>query len=71
MRVLGWLRFGLVAGCCLLLLGGCSFNGNVNGVGKTLKVVTEPAFPPFEFIGKGGQPQGFSYDLIRAIASCG
>ncbi|MFB2769037.1 ABC transporter permease subunit [Pelatocladus sp. BLCC-F211] len=69
MRVLGWLRFGLVAGlCCLLLLGGCNFNENVSGTGKTLKVATEPAFPPFEFIGEGGQPEGFSYDLMRAIA---
>ncbi|KOP25870.1 ABC transporter substrate-binding protein [Hapalosiphon sp. MRB220] len=69
MRVLGCLRFGLAVGlCCLLLLAGCSFNGDVSGTEKTLKVATEPAFPPFEFIGEGGQPQGFSYDLMRAIA---
>ncbi|TFI52455.1 transporter substrate-binding domain-containing protein [Mastigocladus laminosus UU774] len=72
MRVLDWLRFGLVAGlCCLLLLYGCSFYGNVTDSGKTLKVTTEPTFPPFEFIGEGGQPQGFSYDLMRAIARAG
>ncbi|PMB28378.1 ABC transporter substrate-binding protein [Fischerella thermalis CCMEE 5208] len=69
MRVLSWLRFVLVMGfCCLLLLGGYGFNDSVSGAVKTLKVATEPAFPPFEFIGEGGQPQGFSYDLMRAIA---
>ncbi|WP_423782418.1 transporter substrate-binding domain-containing protein, partial [Fischerella thermalis] len=47
---------------------GYGFNDSVSGAVKTLKVATEPAFPPFEFIGEGGQPQGFSYDLMRAIA---
>lgn len=69
MRVLHWLRFSLVVGlCCFLLLGIDSFNTSVSVAQKTLKVATEPAFPPFEFIGEGGQPQGFSYDLMRAIA---
>ncbi|WP_315789170.1 ABC transporter permease subunit [Fischerella sp. JS2] len=69
MRVLNWLRFSLIVGlCCFLLLGIASFNSSVSVAQKTLKVATEPAFPPFEFIGEGGQPQGFSYDLMRAIA---
>ena len=37
--------------------------------GKTLRVATEPTFPPFEFQGKGGELQGFSIDLMNAIAT--
>ncbi len=70
LRVFGWLRLGLVVGlCCLLLFGGCVGRGSVSGEGKVLRVATEPAFPPFEFKGEGSEPQGFSYDLMRAIAS--
>jgi arginine/lysine/histidine/glutamine transport system substrate-binding/permease protein len=39
------------------------------GTGKTLRIATEPAFPPFEFQGQGGELKGFSIDLMRAIAS--
>jgi len=39
------------------------------GTGKTLRIATEPAFPPFEFQGTGGELKGFSIDLMRAIAS--
>lgn len=65
------LRFGFGRWClviCLscLLLAGCS--GNLSQ-GKTLRVATEPAFPPFEFQGKGGELQGFSIDLINAVAT--
>jgi arginine/lysine/histidine/glutamine transport system substrate-binding/permease protein len=38
-------------------------------VGKTLRVATEPAFPPFEFQQNGGELQGFSIDLMKAIAT--
>lgn len=62
-----WLSLSFALGlCCLLLLGGCTVN---HGAGKTLKVATEPAFPPFEFQGQGGQLQGFSIDLMNAIAT--
>jgi arginine/lysine/histidine/glutamine transport system substrate-binding/permease protein len=49
-----------------LLLAGCSINSS--GV-KTLKVVTDPSFPPFEFQGQQGELKGFSIDLMRAIAA--
>jgi arginine/lysine/histidine/glutamine transport system substrate-binding and permease protein len=61
-----WLRWCLVVGlsCCLLVSCG------VNPVtGKTLRVATEPTFPPFEFQGSGGELQGFSIDLMKAIAN--
>ncbi len=73
----GRLRLSLVLGLCclLLLLGGCgdggAISGNVSGEGKTLRVGTEPSFPPFEFKGEGGKEQGFSYDLMNAVASAG
>ncbi|BBD58688.1 polar amino acid ABC transporter inner membrane subunit [Nostoc sp. HK-01] len=61
-----WWRWLLVVGLSCALLTGCSVN---DSTGKTLRVATEPAFPPFEFQGAGGKLQGFSYDLMNAIAS--
>jgi len=64
-----WLHIAVVAVLSCLLLGGCSPNETASGEGKTLKVATEPAFPPFEFKGDGNQGQGFSFDLMNAIGS--
>ena len=61
-----WLRWCVVVGFSCLLLAGCGVNPSA---GKTLRVATEPAFPPFEFQGQGGKLQGFSIDLMNAIAS--
>ncbi|MBD2570918.1 ABC transporter permease subunit [Anabaena lutea] len=61
-----WWRWCLVLGLSCCLLAGCSMTPND---GKTLRVATEPAFPPFEFQGKGGELTGFSIDLMRAIAT--
>ena len=64
-----WFHFVLVVGLCCLLLNSCSLDNRVSGTGKTLKVATEPAFPPFEFQAQGGKLQGFSIDLMKAIAT--
>ncbi|MDZ8134673.1 MAG: ABC transporter permease subunit [Nostoc sp. DedQUE04] len=61
-----WLYLCVFVGFSCLLLISCAVNSNA---GKTLRVATEPAFPPFEFQGKGGELQGFSIDLMNAIAS--
>lgn len=61
-----WLRWCVVVGLSCLLLTACS--GSFNQ-GKTLRVATEPAFPPFEFVGQDGNLQGFSIDLMNAIAT--
>jgi ABC-type amino acid transport substrate-binding protein len=48
-----------------------SSNGNSQQTGtsnKTLKVATEPTFPPFESKGSGGELVGFDIDLIKAVA---
>ncbi|MBX9254633.1 ABC transporter permease subunit [Desmonostoc muscorum CCALA 125] len=63
-----WLRWCVVVGISCLLLAGCAVNPSG---GKTLRVATEPAFPPFEFQGQGGELQGFSIDLMNAIATAG
>ncbi len=56
--------------CCLLLLvSGCA--SSVDGAGKTFKVATEPAYPPFEFQAANGELQGFSMDLMNAVGSAG
>lgn len=61
-----WLRWFVVVGFSCLLLVSCGVNSSV---GKTLRVATEPAFPPFEFQGKDGELQGFSFDLMNAIGT--
>jgi arginine/lysine/histidine/glutamine transport system substrate-binding/permease protein len=60
-----WCRCLVVVFTCLLLAG-CGVNSNT---GKTLRIATEPAFPPFEFQGKQGDLQGFSIELMNAIAT--
>ena len=42
----GFVRWCVVVGFGCLLLAGCAVNSSA---GKTLRVATEPAFPPFEF----------------------
>ncbi|MBE9206732.1 ABC transporter permease subunit [Nostoc sp. LEGE 06077] len=66
LNLMVWWRWLLVVSVSCILLTGCSVN---DSIGKTLRVATEPAFPPFEFQGAGGKLQGFSYDLMNAIAS--
>jgi len=61
-----WLRWCVVVGISCLLLTGCAVNSSG---GKTLRVATEPAFPPFEFQGQGGELQGFSIDLMNAVGT--
>ncbi|MBC1238591.1 ABC transporter permease subunit [Nostoc sp. 2RC] len=61
-----WLRWCVVVGISCLLLAGCAVNPSG---GKTLRVATEPAFPPFEFQGQGGELQGFSIDLMNAVGT--
>ncbi|MHC5594729.1 MAG: transporter substrate-binding domain-containing protein, partial [Nostoc sp.] len=61
-----WLRLSLVISFSCLLLVSCAVNSSA---GKTLRVATEPAFPPFEFKGQGGELQGFSIDLMNALAT--
>ncbi|OUL28919.1 ABC transporter permease subunit [Nostoc sp. 106C] len=62
----GWLRLCIIVCLSFLLLAGCSVNPSV---GKTLRIANEPAFPPFEFLGTDGKSQGFSLDLMNAIAA--
>ncbi|WP_375474340.1 ABC transporter permease subunit [uncultured Nostoc sp.] len=61
-----WLYLCVFVGFSCLLLISCAVNSSA---GKTLRVATEPAFPPFEFQKQGGELQGFSIDLMNAIAS--
>ncbi len=41
--------------------------GQTATAGKTIKVATEPAFPPFESKGSGNELVGFDIDLIKAV----
>ncbi|MFN6560797.1 MAG: ABC transporter permease subunit [Nostoc sp. ChiSLP01] len=65
-RFIRYLQLFLVITFSCLLLTSCTTNPNA---GKTLRVATEPAFPPFEFQGQGGELQGFSIDLMNAVAT--
>ena len=53
--------FGSLIGC------GSSSDGSATGAGETLTVGTNAAFPPFEYIGDDGKPDGFDIALIKAI----
>jgi len=62
------LRRGLVCGLsCLLILCVSVFSASPTKARVTLKVATEPAFPPFESQAKGGELEGFDIDLMKAI----
>lgn len=68
-RKLGWLSqllLGLTG--LLLVLTFQMFPSNSQEAGKTLKVATEPTFPPFEMKAKDGDGlEGFDVDLFKAI----
>ena len=50
------------------LVSACNSASPPSGNGSNiLKVATEPAFPPFEFQGQGGELEGFDMDLMKAI----
>ncbi len=48
--------------CCLLIIIGSGVTAN-----QTLKVATEPTFPPFEMRDKDGNLVGFDIDLMNAL----
>ncbi|SCY53251.1 basic amino acid ABC transporter substrate-binding protein [Butyrivibrio sp. INlla14] len=54
----------LVAMMMIASLAGC---GNSSSSKETLVVGTNAAFPPFEYIGDDGNPDGFDVALIKAI----
>ena len=39
-----------------------------NNSGRTLVVMGDHAFPPFEFIDEKGEPSGFNIDIFRSLA---
>ena len=54
--------------CLLGLLALSSYSANAVSAEKTLNVVTEPTFAPFEFVDKGTSTLiGFDIDIINAI----
>lgn len=61
-----WLSRCFIIGltCCLLV--SCSIHPSVK---NNLRIGTDQTFPPFEFQGVDGKLQGFSIDLIQAIAN--
>ena len=52
---------GSLVGC------GSASNGSAGSTGETLVVGTNAAFPPFEYVGDDGKPDGFDIALIKAI----
>ncbi len=46
---------------------GCGSSSSGNATKETLVVGTNAAFPPFEYVGDDGQPDGFDIALIKAI----
>ena len=48
-------------------IGGSNTQETANNTGKTLTVGTNAEFPPFEYIGNDGEPEGFDMAVIKAI----
>ncbi len=62
------LRWGLLLGLsCLLIVCVSVFSASPAKAKVTLKVATEPAFPPMESQAKEGGLEGFDIDLMNAI----
>ncbi len=53
----------------VVALAGCGAKAteSTSGTGETLVVGTNAAFPPFEYVGDDGNPDGFDIALIKAI----
>jgi arginine/lysine/histidine/glutamine transport system substrate-binding and permease protein len=74
-RFLRQVLVGLLSFTCVVVFAACGSNAPTTesspsaggGGGEVLTVATEPAFPPFELQGAGGELEGFSVDLMRAI----
>lgn len=62
------LIFGLSS---LLILCIAIFTATSLQAKETLKVATEPAFPPFESQAEGGGLEGFDIDLMKAVGQAG
>ena len=66
------IHFGLLP--LLLLIVAMLFAGLANGTvnaatdSPEVRVGSELDFPPYAMVGKNGQPEGFSIDLIKAVA---
>jgi arginine/lysine/histidine/glutamine transport system substrate-binding/permease protein len=66
---------GLMSLLCVLVFAACGPSPSTSDAGgssstpagATLKVATEPAFPPFESQASGGGLEGFDIDLMNAI----
>lgn len=56
----------LVAVMCAASLTACG-NSSDSGEGDKLVVGTNATFPPFEYVGDNGEPDGFDIALIKAI----
>ncbi len=62
------LAAALAAMMTVTALAGCgSAATGAGSTGKTLVVGTNAAFPPFEYVGDDGNPDGFDIALIKAI----
>lgn len=69
-RFLRQVLIGLLSFTCVVVFAACGSNTSTTGSGaggSTLKVATEPAFPPFEAQAPGGGLEGFDIDLMNAI----
>ncbi|MBE9179001.1 basic amino acid ABC transporter substrate-binding protein [Oculatella sp. LEGE 06141] len=77
-RFLRQMLLGVLSCVCVVTFAACGANqggsptatggeGTTGAETTTLRVATEPAFPPFESQGSGGELEGFDIDLMNAI----
>src|SRR5574344_125472 len=53
----------------ILLIITFAQTANASDSTKVLTIKGDRAFPPYEFINKGGQPDGFDIELVKALMS--
>lgn len=67
-RFLRQVLIGVLSFVCVVVFAACGSSTPTAGPGGgTLRVATEPAFPPFESQAADGSLEGFDIDLINAI----
>jgi arginine/ornithine transport system substrate-binding protein len=61
-------RFGKIFSCLVILAAAVSFAGAAAaGEWKKVRIGTEGAYPPFNFVDKDGNLQGFDVDIAKAL----
>ena len=68
-KIISVVLASLLTVAALVGCGNTATTAETASTGETLVVGTNAAFPPFEYVGDDGQPDGFDMALIKAIGA--